>query len=80
MRLGKRGGFRSICSTGACGCMLHTNNLSFNLAKINLRVNLRLNFKWEKAVCGLIYYKKGGMWICGLDFFFLNLRPGTLRT
>jgi hypothetical protein len=22
--------------------------------------------------CGLIYY---GMWICGLDFFALNLRP-----
>jgi hypothetical protein len=27
--------------------MLHTNNLSFNLAKINLRVNPRLNFKYS---------------------------------
>ncbi len=45
-RLGKRGGFRTLCSTGALGCMLHRNNLSFNLAKINPRVNPRINFRY----------------------------------
>jgi hypothetical protein len=47
-RLLKRVGFKSLCSTGALtrGAMLHTNNLNFNLVKINQRVNARLNFQY----------------------------------
>ncbi len=44
--LGKRGCLRSLCSIGALGCMLHTNDLIFNLAKIKQQVNQRLNFKY----------------------------------